>query len=57
MQRGSHVKSQRATTDGRIQTLTVPDHHEIGRGTPQALYRQASRFIPDSELGPEFYTG
>ena len=33
MQRGSHVKLQRATLDGRAQSLTVPDHHEIDRGT------------------------
>jgi predicted RNA binding protein YcfA (HicA-like mRNA interferase family) len=56
MQRGSHVKLQRATPDGRVQTLTVPDHHEIDRGTLQAIYRQALRFIPDSELRPKFYT-
>jgi predicted RNA binding protein YcfA (HicA-like mRNA interferase family) len=56
MQRGSHVKLQRATPDGRVQTLTIPDHHEIDRGTLQAIYRQALRFIPDSELRPKFYT-
>lgn len=32
MQRGSHVKLQRATLDGRVQSLTVLDHHEIDRG-------------------------
>lgn len=56
MQRGSHVKLQRTTLDGRVQTLTIPDHHEIERGTLQAIYRQALRFIPDSELRPKFYT-
>jgi predicted RNA binding protein YcfA (HicA-like mRNA interferase family) len=56
LQRGSNVKLQRAMLDGRVQTLTIPDHHEIDRGTLQAIYRQALRFIPDSELRPKFYT-
>ncbi|MGC9969258.1 MAG: type II toxin-antitoxin system HicA family toxin [Bryobacteraceae bacterium] len=41
---------------GRSQTLTVPNHDEIDRGTLHAIYRQASRFIPDSELRPKFST-
>jgi predicted RNA binding protein YcfA (HicA-like mRNA interferase family) len=56
MPRGSSVNLQRATPDGRVQTLTIPDHHEIDRGTLQAIYRQALRFIPDSELRPKFYS-
>jgi predicted RNA binding protein YcfA (HicA-like mRNA interferase family) len=56
MRRGSHVKLQWATPDRRVQTLTNPDHHEIDCGTLQAIYRQALRFIPDSELRPKFYT-
>ena len=56
MQRGSHVKLQRATPDGRVQTLTIPDHHEINRGTLHAICGQALRFIPDSELRPKFYS-
>jgi tetraacyldisaccharide-1-P 4'-kinase len=39
-----------------VETLTFPDHHEIDRGTLQAIYRQALRFIPDTELRPKFYT-
>ena len=37
-------------------TLTVPDHAEIDRGTLHAIYRQALRFMPDSELRPWFFT-
>jgi predicted RNA binding protein YcfA (HicA-like mRNA interferase family) len=55
-QRGSHIKVRRVLEGGRSQTLTVPNHYEIDRGTLQALYRQASRFIPESELRAEFYT-
>jgi hypothetical protein len=47
---------QRATPDGRVQTLTIPDHHEINRGTLHAICGQALRFIPDSELRPKFYS-
>ena len=54
-QNGSHIKVRRVV-DGRAQTLTVPDHREMDRGTLQAIYHQASRFIPDSELRPRFYT-
>ncbi len=32
-QRGSHVKLQRIALEGLTQTLTVPDHREIDRGT------------------------
>ena len=32
------------TPDGRVQTLTVPDHYEIDRRTRQAIYRQARMF-------------
>ena len=55
-QRGSHIKLRRVLADGRAQTLTVPDHAEIDRGTLQAIYRQALRFVPDSELRPRFYS-
>jgi predicted RNA binding protein YcfA (HicA-like mRNA interferase family) len=55
-QRGSHIKVRRVLEGGQSQTLTVPNHNEIDRGTLQALYRQASRFIPESELRAEFFT-
>jgi predicted RNA binding protein YcfA (HicA-like mRNA interferase family) len=48
-QRGSHVKVCRTLEDGQTQTLTVPNHKEIDRGTLQAIFRQAGRFIPESE--------
>lgn len=55
-QRGSHLKLRRVLEDGTTQTLTVPNHKEIDRGTLQAIFRQASRFIPESELRRVFFT-
>jgi predicted RNA binding protein YcfA (HicA-like mRNA interferase family) len=54
-QRGSHIKLRR-TVDGRTQTLTVPNHAAMDRGTLQAIFRQACRFISDSELRAWFFT-
>lgn len=55
-QRGSHIKLRRTTRDGSHQTLTIPNHKEIDRGTLRAVVRQASKFIAESELRPYFYT-
>ncbi|MBS1877155.1 MAG: type II toxin-antitoxin system HicA family toxin [Acidobacteria bacterium] len=53
-QRGSHVKLRR-TAGGHVQTLTVPIHKELDKGTLQAILRQASRFVPATELRGQFY--
>jgi predicted RNA binding protein YcfA (HicA-like mRNA interferase family) len=55
-QRGSHVKLRRMLADGRSQSLTVPNHDEIDRGTLHAIFRQASRFIPESDLRTKFFS-
>ena len=55
-QRGSHVKLRRVLSDGSRQTLTIPDHTELDSGTLRAIFRQALRYIPESELRPHFYT-
>ncbi len=54
--RGDHVKLRRVLPDGRRQNLTVPLHDELDRGTTMAIYRQAARFISESDLRPIFYT-
>ena len=54
-QRGSHVKLRRITTEGERQTLTVPNHRELDRGTLLGIYRQALRYLPAEELVPHFY--
>lgn len=55
-QRGSHIKLRRIAADGSKQTLTVPNHRELDTGTAHAIFRQASRFIPEDELKPHFFT-
>jgi predicted RNA binding protein YcfA (HicA-like mRNA interferase family) len=55
-QRGSHVKIRRLLADGSRQTLTIPAHAELDTGTLRAIYRQALRYITESELQPHFYT-
>jgi predicted RNA binding protein YcfA (HicA-like mRNA interferase family) len=54
-QRGSHIKLRRLIA-GQAQTLTVPNHREIDRGTLQAILRQASKFIAERDLRRRFYT-
>jgi predicted RNA binding protein YcfA (HicA-like mRNA interferase family) len=55
-QRGSHVKLRRTTPGGERQTLHVPLHTELRRGTLQAIFRQACAYIDESELRPHFYS-
>ena len=55
-QKGSHVKLMRLFADGMKQTLTVPLHQEIDRGTLKAIFNQASRYIPEDKLREHFYT-
>ncbi|MSQ15301.1 MAG: type II toxin-antitoxin system HicA family toxin [Dehalococcoidia bacterium] len=55
-QRGSHIKLRRVTHTGQRQSLTVPRHRELDIGTLQAIFRQASRFVPGDDLWPYFYT-
>ena len=54
-QKGSHVKLRRVLSDGTKQTLTIPLHEELDRGTLRAIFRQALRYIPEEELRPHFY--
>ena len=50
------MKLRRTTQSGSRQTLTVPRHREMDAGTLRAIFRQASRFIPEEQLYPHFYT-
>lgn len=54
-QRGSHVKLRRVQS-GVQQTLTIPNHRELDRGTLVAIYRQSLRYVPESDLRPHFYS-
>lgn len=55
-QRGSHVKLRRVLPDGARQTLTIPAHAELDAGTARAIYRQALRYVPETDLRQHFYT-
>ena len=50
------MKVRRVLESGQTQSLTVPNHDEMDRGTLHALYRQASRFVPEAELRAKFFT-
>ncbi|MEK7076130.1 MAG: type II toxin-antitoxin system HicA family toxin [Patescibacteria group bacterium] len=53
-QKGSHIKLRR--TKSKIhQTLTIPNHKELDKGTLRAIFNQASKYISESELMPYFY--
>ena len=53
--RGSHAKLRRILDDGTRQTLTIPLHRTLAAGTLQAIFRQACRYVPASELRPRFF--
>jgi predicted RNA binding protein YcfA (HicA-like mRNA interferase family) len=55
-QKGSHIKLRRVAGDGTRETLTVPNHKELDRGTVTSLYRQGGRYISESELRKHFYS-
>ena len=55
-QKGSHAKLCRELPGGERQILTVPIPREMTLGTMLAIYRQAGRFIPESDLRPHFYS-
>ena len=55
VQKGSHIKLMRISPHNTRQTLTIPNHHELDKGTIKAIYRQALRYIPENELRLHFY--
>lgn len=54
-QRGSHVKLHRKINKLN-QTLTIPKHKELDRGTVRAILNQASKYITETEIRKYFYT-
>jgi len=54
-QRGSHVKLKRILSNGTKETLTIPFHKELDKGTLRAIFRQALRYFPEEQLKPYFY--
>jgi len=49
-----HVKLRRAGPSG-AETLIVPNHDPIAKGTLRAIFSQASRYVPQAHLRPHFY--
>ena len=54
-QRGSHIKLRRIASTGMRETLTIIAHRELDKGTLQAIFRQALRYIPEAELARYFF--
>jgi len=53
-QKGSHIKLQRIH-NGDKQTLTIPIHEELDKGTTSAIYRQVLKYIAEGEIKKYFY--
>ena len=49
-----HVKLRRTSAAGD-ETLVIPNHDPIAKGTLRAIFLQASHFIPQAQLRPHFY--
>jgi predicted RNA binding protein YcfA (HicA-like mRNA interferase family) len=52
--KGSHVKLRRVLK-GIKQTLTIPNHKELDKGTLRAIFNQASKYISAEKLKEFFY--
>jgi len=55
--RGSHAKLRRTLPSGERQTLTIPLHDQLATGTLRAIYNQACKYVPESDLRSWFFTG
>ncbi len=53
--RGSHAKLARINPAGRKEILVLPIRRQLAVGTLHAIYRQASRFVPEQDLRPRFF--
>jgi len=54
--RGSHVKLRRTGRNSERQTLTIPDHSELDKGTLRAIYRQILRYVDEQRVREHFYS-
>lgn len=53
-QKGAHIKLRRYTA-GITETLIIPLHDKLAKGTLKSIFNQASRYIPVGELHRHFY--
>lgn len=54
-QKGSHVKLVRFEHNDK-QVLLISKHKELKTGAVVGIFRQATRYIPESELREHFYS-
>ncbi len=55
VQKGSHIKLRRIIDNGIKQTLTIPKHKELSKGTLQSIYNQGLRYTPEMDLNKYFF--
>ena len=53
--RGSHCKMRRIVLDSN-QTLVIPIHSSIAKGTLRDIYNQVVEYIPESDAKGFFFT-
>ena len=49
-----HIKLRRSSPNGN-ETLVIPAHSPIAKGTLRVIFSQASRYNPQEQLHPLFY--
>ena len=49
-----HIKLRRSGQNGN-ETLVIPAHSPIAKGTLRVIFAQASHFVPQDQLHPLFY--
>ena len=54
-QTGSHVKLRRMNSQ-IVETLIIPSHSTISKGTLKAIFNQSTRYIPSQELRDYFFS-
>lgn len=53
-QKGAHIKMRRQSA-GLTETLVIPLHDTLAKGTVIGIFNQASKYITVAELRPHFY--
>jgi hypothetical protein len=53
---GQPHQLRRTRPDGTAETLIIPAHNEMKLGTLHAIVAHATRYIPEVDLRPHFYT-
>ncbi len=54
-QKGSHIKMQRFYS-GVVQTLVIPNHTPISKGTLKEIYIQALEYFSEKDIRHIFYS-